>query len=334
MKKITVCLDMRGCPNRCKHCWLGHFPNGHLGTNDLVHVANQFKSYTKELVVYSWLREPDYDDNYKELWQLENQLSVGDQPKRFELLSFYRLVRDPEYIKWASYLGIKQCQLTFFGMEELTDEYVGRKGAFQELLKATEILIDHDIAPRWQVFVNKQNIHEVKELITLSESLNLKERCEAMGETFVLFIHSGSCEGENEKLYDIRITDEDLKLIPDDIHYNVGEPECVLYERLLADHRTKNLVSDEPVFYITKDFNVYPNDSNIAPWWCLGHLETDGIEVILNNYQTNASLAQQTRLNVPVSELVRLCGNKTSRRLFDEEDYISYLLNQYCKTLI
>ena len=27
---ITVCLDMRGCPNRCRHCWIGHAPNARL----------------------------------------------------------------------------------------------------------------------------------------------------------------------------------------------------------------------------------------------------------------------------------------------------------------
>lgn len=26
-KSITLCVDLYGCPNRCKHCWLGHMPN-------------------------------------------------------------------------------------------------------------------------------------------------------------------------------------------------------------------------------------------------------------------------------------------------------------------
>ena len=24
---LTILADMYGCPNRCKHCWLGHMPN-------------------------------------------------------------------------------------------------------------------------------------------------------------------------------------------------------------------------------------------------------------------------------------------------------------------
>ena len=35
IEKITACLDMHGCPNRCKHCWLGITPNGKLSIDDL-----------------------------------------------------------------------------------------------------------------------------------------------------------------------------------------------------------------------------------------------------------------------------------------------------------
>lgn len=34
-EKITACLDMAGCPNRCRHYWLGNTPNGCLTTDDL-----------------------------------------------------------------------------------------------------------------------------------------------------------------------------------------------------------------------------------------------------------------------------------------------------------
>lgn len=36
--KITACLDMTGCPNRCKHCWLGHFDNGNMEIEDLKYI--------------------------------------------------------------------------------------------------------------------------------------------------------------------------------------------------------------------------------------------------------------------------------------------------------
>lgn len=147
-KNITIALDMSGCPNRCKHCWIGHFKNGNMSIEDLKYVANSFKDYTNSLEVYSWFREPDFNADYKNLWEIDNELSKNTKPKRFELLSFWRINRDEEYVKWAYNIGVRRCQLTFFGLEEKTDYYVGRKGAFNELINATRILLENKIAPR------------------------------------------------------------------------------------------------------------------------------------------------------------------------------------------
>lgn len=330
-KKITACLDMAGCPNRCKHCWLGHFDNGSMATDDLKYMASCFRKYTDRLEIYSWFREPDYKNNYKELWILDNELSKNSAPKRFELLSFWRINRDDEYIKWAYELGVRKCQLTFFGLEEKTDYFVGRKGAFRELLSATEKLLEHGIAPRWQVFVNKKNINELQALIELSKDMQLFEKCKNIGQEFKLFVHQGSCDGENEKLYDIRITDEDIIHIPKEFQHCLGETENKLYNELIQDNSTENLVSNSPVFYVTKDFDVYPNYSQISSWWFLGNIKRDNIEKVINNYINNTSLAQNSRLTVPICEMVKVCGNPNSNRLFEKGDYITYILNQYCK---
>ncbi|MGN1143434.1 MAG: hypothetical protein ACI4SU_02625, partial [Anaerovoracaceae bacterium] len=75
MKKTTIALDMNGCPNRCRHCWIGHSPNGNLTEEDLKYAAAQFRPYTDCLEVYDWYREPDYHDDYKLRWELCEQLS-------------------------------------------------------------------------------------------------------------------------------------------------------------------------------------------------------------------------------------------------------------------
>lgn len=328
---ITIALDMAGCPNRCKHCWIGHFKNSNMKNSDLEYVAREFYNYCNSLAVYSWYREPDFKSNYKELWELDNKLSKNTSPERFELLSFWRINRDEEYVKWAYELGVRTCQLTFFGLEEKTDYYIGRKGAFKELINSTKILLKNNIAPRWQIFINKDNISEITDLIKLSKEMQLAEKCNAIGENFELFIHQGSCDGENEKLYDIRITSDDLINIPEEFHTRLGETENSLYKELICDDSTLNLVSKSPVFYITSEFDVYPNYTSISPWWYLGNLKTDGIEKILNNYINNKSLGQKVRLSVPIKELVSTCGNLNSTRLFDKDDYIIYLLNKYCR---
>ncbi|WP_097025682.1 hypothetical protein [Clostridium peptidivorans] len=159
----------------------------------------------------------------------------------------------------------------------------------------------------------------------------LAEKCKNIGQEFKLFVHQGSCDGENEKSYDIRITDEDITRIPKEFQHCLGETENKLYNELIKDNSTENLVSNSPVFYVTKDFDVYPNYSQISSWWCLGNIKKYSIEKVINNYICNTSLAQNSRLTVPICEMVKVCGNPNSNRLFDKGDYIMYILNQYCK---
>lgn len=342
-KEITVCLDMYGCPNRCRHCWLGVTPNGNMAISEIEFTARQFRPFTKCMQIDSWYREPDYRDNYQELYNLCNQFS--DKPiEHFELVSFWRLVRDEKYVKWLSSLGLKKAQLTIFGNEETTNYYIGRKGAYREIMEALDILIENKISPRIQTFINKDNIGELKHVENLIKHLDLEKRCRAFGGEFSFFLHQGSCDGENERLYDVRVIPDDLEKIPALLetytlrHFGkknimdvFGKTEQSLYEELVTDHSTSSYVSDSPVFYIDKDFNVYPNISSPALHWCLGNLKTQGVKKVLENYVESNSAAQHVRLTVPLCDIVKAQGDKTSKRLFSKSDYIEFLLNKYCE---
>lgn len=314
-----------------------------MTNDDLKFVAEKFRPFTNSLTVYDWYREPDYKDNYKELWDLCNSLSETRE-KHFELISVWRIVRDKTYVKWLSSLGIKKAQLTLFGGSEKTDYYTGRKNAYNEILETIEILLENRISPRIQVFVNKDNIDELPFIENLIKSLDLENRCKFFDGEFSLFLHQGSCDGENEKLYAIRVTHDDLQRIPQTLaeytlkHFSktsieevFGKTEQMLYEELINNHSTASYVSETPVFYIDKEFNVYPNVASPEPAWLLGNLKTDRIETILENYTEGKSVAQHTRLTVPLCNIVESQGDCESQRLFSKDDYIEYLLNKYCR---
>lgn len=342
-KEITVCLDMYGCPNRCRHCWLGATPNGNMEVSEIKFAAEKFRPFTDCMQIYSWYREPDYKNNYKELYSLCSQFS--DKPiEHYELASFWRLVRDEEYVKWLSSHELKKVQLTVFGSEETTDYYIGRKGAYREILEAIEILIDNKISPRIQTFINKNNIDELPYVEDLIKRLDLADRCRKFGGEFSFFLHQGSCDGENENMYDVWVTPDDLEKIPSLLknytlrHFGkknimdvFGKTEQSWYEELITDHSTASYVSDSPVFYIDRDFNVYPNISSPARHWCLGNLKTDGVEKVLENYVQSNSIAQHVRLTAELCDIVKAQGDKTSKRLFGKDDYIELLLNRYCR---
>ena len=186
---LSLVVDMHGCPNRCRHCWLGHMPNRTMEEDADVWLVDYFRPWFDTIAYYSWLREPDFCVGYRERWARDNAISVNAKPERFELASFWRLVRDPDYVRFLKEVGTRKVQLTLFGLEAMTDKYIGRKDAFQEVLKATDILLENQIAPRWQAFLTEENREEVTALPDLIKTLDLEKRCQAFGGTFRFFVH-------------------------------------------------------------------------------------------------------------------------------------------------
>ncbi len=333
-EKISLCFDVYGCPNRCKHCWIGHKQNKIMSKDGIRKIVNEFADFSSKIEVYSWLREPDFSDEYKNLWEFDKEVSINVKPKRFELLSFYRLVRDEKYIEWLKDFDIKTYQLTIFGNEQTTDYYTGRKGAYKEILKATNILLDNGFIPKWQMFVYKDNIDDIDHVLSLINSMELIDRSKENGGTFQFFIHTGSCDGENSKNYYKWVESSDLHKIPLEYFKNYGKEERLLYEELLQSKDIKKLNESSPVFYIDNEFNIYPNFSEMNEHWKLGNLNLESVEDLLNIYIDNRSPAQSLRNTIPLCDLVVKYGDPNSKKLFSKEDYIDFLINTHFRKLI
>ena len=274
MSYLGVMVDMAGCPNRCRHCWLGEHPNGNITVDEFKKLTQEFKTWKdedghgiKELGFFSWWREPDYRDDYRELWQLEKELSSPGRAKRFELLSTWRLACDESYAKWASTLDPKACQITFFGMEENTDWFMRRKGSFRDQLLATERCIEAGIAPRWQLFLTKRCLSELKEFIKLIYNMNLNKRCEEIGSKFEFFIGGISPEGNGYEIEDLRLDRNDLMLIPHelaDLSRNglsmLGRfTEAELLIKMKDNKNPPNMEASFNCLAVNADYDVYPN---------------------------------------------------------------------------
>ena len=83
-RSAAVAVDMAGCPNRCRHCWLGNPPNQRVPEDTLRWVVRQFRDWRRpgeqeptfqRLSVATWYREPDFASHYRRLWELEQELS-------------------------------------------------------------------------------------------------------------------------------------------------------------------------------------------------------------------------------------------------------------------
>ena len=228
-REMASALDMHGCPNRCRPCWLGantllesRVP---MHDDDLRWAAQTFRSYVRpgedalflrSLTVHSWFREPDFASDYRRLYALEAELSEG-APQRYELLSIWRLAHDEQYARWAKAVSPDTCQITFFGLEKTQDWFHRRRGAFADAIVATQRLFGCGLVPRWQLFLTRKLLPDLPGLLNLADRLRLRERVAALGGEFTLFIHPPGPDGEARTIEHLRPTIDETREIPAEI---------------------------------------------------------------------------------------------------------------------
>ena len=291
----------------------------------------------------SWFREPDYSDNYEKLYGIEDELSDG-KPARFELLSIWRLARDEKYAEWARKIGPDTCQITLFGMEETTDWFYRREGAFQDCIKATERLLDVGMKPRWQIFLTKKLIPEIANVLELVDKMRLKERVKALGGEFVEYIHLPGPDGEAGKIEYLRPTIEQVKSIPAETvksskkHFKskklwYTEDELISQILIEEDSLTNwSSYSDRLWFFVDTNWNVFSNLGSLEPWWKLGSLKTDTLENIFDNFENNKILALQVVYSDSAKRLAECFGNPCSKLIYSsKQDLLALWIDKYCK---
>ncbi len=351
---MSVALDMHGCPNRCRHCYLGFRGSTQLSEEDLRWVAQLFRNYIREgqttpfiekLTVCSWFREPDFPEHYRQLYELEAELSDGE-PARFELLSVWRLARDKNYAKWAKKVGPDTCQVTFFGMEETNDWFHGRRGAFEDNLVATERLLEAGMKPRWQIFLTKKIIPEIGQLLKVIDQLKLRDRVKSLGEDFVVFLHTPSPDGEARRIEYLRPTIEETKSIPAELinackkHFKketLWHTERELISRILGEDETYPYAYRYPEvlwFLINYNWDVFSNIGSVEPWWKLGNLKKDTVEEIFDNFEQNHTLGLETIYSVPAKTLATHFGDSNSKVVYDSKaDLERLFVAKYCEDI-
>ena len=351
-EELGIAVDLKGCPNRCRHCYAGARGTGKLSAEDLRWAVRQFREFIdskgnttpiRRLTVASWWYEPDYADNYRELFELERELTDGT-PNRHELLSIWRLARDPAYALWAKEVRLDTCQITFFGMEETTDWFIRRRGAFRDALAATERLLEVGMKPRWQLFLTKRGIPELQEFMALVARLRLRERVEALGAKFHLFAHAPSPEAEAAKIEDLRPEVEDMARVPAELiessrqHFHNQGPLWHTEAELLSQ-----IMSEDEAFpygyehlkrflmLVKSNWDVYPNDGAYDEWWKIGNLRRHSVAEIVARYEANDSPGLRTIYSVSPRSLAKQYGDPQGRRIYsNRDDLLCRYIWRYC----
>ncbi len=345
--RIGVALDMHGCPNRCRHCYLGFGTRRSLSAADLRWTAQQFRvamqhhpSAVQSLQVASWFREPDYGEDYQRLYELETELSDA-KPERYELLSIWRLARDPSYAAWAKAVGPDTCQISLFGIESTTDWFYRRRGAFQDALTATERLLQVGMKPRWQLFLTTRLIPELPDLLRLVDRLHLRERVSALGGEFQLFMHCPGPDGEGRRIEHLRPTIDQVQSLPAEViessRKHLGWDTLWYTEAdLIRQIPGQRAWAPEPPpmlwFLVLNNWDVYPNVGTLEPWWKLGNLKQDAVEVILCRFEHDEAAGLQGLFHYPAGRLAQEYGDTAGQKVYsDQGDLLSLYLARHCQ---
>lgn len=343
VENLYISVDLAGCPNRCRHCWLGEKRNGRFTREEFRQIAEAFRNWRgadgegiSRVGFLSWWREPDYRDDYRELWELEKELSFPGMAMRFELLSTWRLARDPSYAAWASEVGPHVCQISFHGMEENTDWFMRRKGGFRDQIAATEACLKAGISPRWQLFLTKKSLQETDALLRLMDEMQLVRRCGEIGGRFAFFLNSFAPEGGAYALDPYRLEKDDLSAIPRaaidmsrDGLSMLGRPEGDLVAEMEGRADAVHLDASLRAIAVDADYDVYPNIAEPAPWWRLANLKADGVDAVMRAYLEGSTPGMRAARTVPIGALSARYGKPGGTRLYDGSDLVTRFLHQW-----
>ena len=350
--ELGLAVDLNGCPNRCRHCYLGAPSSGRLAEEDLRGIVGRFRKFVlsdenctpiRRLAVASWNWEPDYSDRYRELHELEKELSDSG-PYRYELLSVWRLARDAEYAEWAKEVGPDTGQITFFGLEETTDWFYRRNGAFRDALKATERLLKVGLKPRWQLFLTKKLIPELPDFLTMVRDLRLRERVTELGSDFVLFMHTPGPDGEGRRIEDLRPTVEEVGSLPAEIlessrkhcakRDRLWYPECELVSQVHGQEETFPYAYGPPErlwMVVKSNWDVFSNFATLEDWWRLGNLRRDSVASILERFENDEPLGFRTIYTHSPQELAERYGDPAGTKIYsNRDDLLGLYVGRHC----
>ncbi len=354
-KEVSLAFDIYGCPNRCRHCWLGHASATVMDRGKVYREFERIRKYVKHGLEKPHLdnvryfahdfREPDFSDDYQELHETELKYSNGVNFRReYELLSVWRLARDKEYAEWAKRtIGPEKCQVTLFGIGETNDWFYGRKGAYQDAIKATMKLLEVGIKPRWQLFQTKKILPELDQILKLIDKLDLRKGVAELGGEFELFMHDPGPTGEGIHLEPLRITVNDLKYIPEELvestkkHFSQEElyyTESDLLEEIDSEDDRTIGITYSPVlwFFVKSSWDVFANVGSLEPWWRLGNLKLDTLTRIFSTFLENQTMGLNTVSTKSIKEIALLYGDRRSNRIYmSKKDLMDLYLERYCK---
>jgi hypothetical protein len=274
------------------------------------------------------VREPHFCPDYREIRERELELNGGvDYGADYQLLSVWRLARDPDYPRWAREIGTRKCQVSLCGLESTNDWFYRRKGAHADVVAATLRMIEHGIQPRWQVFLTRRGLPELPGLLRLVDELRLRERLGAAGLDFELFLNDATPLGEARALERERLRAADVPFIPRELveateRYTAKPFGWATEADWIAGFLRE---PDRPIgldypgelwFFVTPSWDVYSNAGSLEPWWRLASCPDHDLSRALPAFLQDRAPALRSARELTVHHACRSYGDPRSDRVW------------------
>lgn len=308
---LRIEAQITGCQCACDHCCVcGYKSNFNLNMEEIELILRNMKEYSNESFLFP-LFDVINHPQFIEILKLSNDYGI----KR-DLLSVNG-IHDftEEEFKEMKDIGINDIQLAFHGIGESHDKFVHYPGAYDKLIalinKAGKFGFRFSII----LFVNKQNIGEIQQLVNILEGNKL-----VFGKDF--WIVTYQYYGRAMNLGSLQFTKDEFEKL--EFKNNIFMPNRTTESEWLK--KVKQAEWKKPAFiydnsdldlHIDKHLNVYfrhynpyylcglPNSENGLK---LGNLKNESLNQIIKRVDKERPLYIKALENISIPELGEMVG--------------------------
>jgi len=326
--RLVAMIETGGCPHMCPHCARSGGPTRKMPHDEIKGIAAQFRYVVaaidndlSEFIVYLWALEPDFRDDYRQLWDIANELSDSEH-RHGEEVSILRLNSDGGYVEWLKSVGIDHALITFFGHRRTHDGIVGNSGSFDARVEGMRRLVDADIPVDWRLMFTPDIVPDLRQLMELGENMGLPELAEQKGRIWRPVLGEIAPTGRGWNMDERRPAKRHL----DEVRNEFGQDRLEVWgtetEGDLTAQFLRNRVltedDDEEVFLLVdSSHRVFPQLGQFEPWFCIGDLDRDAPELIIDKYDSpSGSFGQSFIFGDGPARLAKLYGDIRSDRLY------------------
>ncbi|HQO08619.1 MAG TPA: hypothetical protein PLK90_09200 [Clostridiales bacterium] len=168
-KNIFLQINSSGCLTSCEHCWAQGKPFKNMPLIDLEEILFKMKEYLSDKPEYALDPFPMFEElaHPETGTQMKLFMKYGMMPYDMPTSGIALAVRPDwkDVLDCIKELEYKFMVLSFHGIGAVHDKAVNRKGAFEDLKLALERIRSAGIDLSFNVFITKESINEIPELI-------------------------------------------------------------------------------------------------------------------------------------------------------------------------